>query len=301
MIDTVLVPTDGSEHATRAAEHGAAIAEAFDATLHVIAVVDTRAAAGPFDAGGLREELIERLEADAEDSIDVVADAVDGSNKLQTAVRKGDPVDEILDYAADHEIDLVAMGTHGRTGVDRYVMGSVTEQVVRRAGVPVLTVRATDSSRHAGAYDEIMIPTDGSESAGVAVEPALELAVRFDARVHAVHVLNVGDADVGVEHANSAALLDRLRDHGESAVEEIANQAREAGVDVVTNVDGGYPAAGILEYADANDVDCIAMGTAGRTGLNRFLLGSTTERVIRHTDVPVLAVNARDDGEDGSN
>jgi len=64
-------------------------------------------------------------------------------------------------------------------------------------------------------------------------------------------------------------------------------------VDVVTNVDGGYPAAGILEYADANDVDCIAMGTAGRTGINRFLLGSTTERVIRHADVPVLAVNAR--------
>ncbi|MCU4801786.1 universal stress protein [Halobacteria archaeon HArc-gm2] len=297
MIDTVLVPTDGSDHAVRAAEHGAAIAEAFDATLHVISVVDTRAAAGPFDAGGLREEFVERLEADAEDSIDAAVDAVDGSNKLQTAVRKGDPVDEILDYAGDHGIDLIAMGTHGRTGVERYVMGSVTEQVVRRAPVPVLTVRATESSRHVGAYDEIMVPTDGSESADVVVEPALELAARFDARVHAVHVLNVGDADVAVEHANSAALLDRLRDHGERAVEGVAGRAREAGVDVVTNVDGGYPAASILEYADANDVDCIAMGTAGRTGLNRFLLGSTTERVVRHADVPVLAVNARDDDE----
>ncbi|SFS10124.1 Nucleotide-binding universal stress protein, UspA family [Halomicrobium zhouii] len=297
MIDTVLVPTDGSEHAVRAAEHGVAIAEAFDATLHVLTVVDVRAAAGPFDAGGLREEFLEHLEADAEDSIDAVEAAVDPSQGLQTTVREGDPVDEILDYAADHGIDLIAMGTHGRTGVERYVMGSVTEQVVRRAGVPVLTVRATESSRHAGAYDEVMIPTDGSESADAAVDPALELAARFDARVHAVHVLNVGDADVGVEHANSAALLARLRDHGESAVEAVANRAREAGVDVVTNVDGGYPASGILDYADENDVDCIAMGTAGRTGLNRFLLGSTTERVVRHANVPVLAVNARDDGE----
>jgi len=298
MFDTVLVPADGSDHTVRAAEHGAAIAEAFDATLHVITVVDHRAAAGPFDTGGLREEFLDRLEADAEDIVDAVAKAVDASQGLQTAVRRGDPVDEILDYAADHEIDLVAMGTHGRTGVERYVMGSVTEQVVRRAGVPVLSVRVTEASRRADAYDEIMIPTDGSESADAAVEPALELATRFDARVHAVHVLNVGDADVGVEHPESTALLDRLRAHGERAVEGVADRAREAGVDVVTNVDGGYPAAGILEYADANDVDCIAMGTAGRTGINRFLLGSTTERVIRHADVPVLAVNARGEGED---
>jgi len=77
------------------------------------------------------------------------------------------------------------MGNPRRTGVERYVMGSVTEQVVRRAGVPVLSVRVTEASRRADAYDEIMIPTDGSESADAAVEPALELATRFDARVHA--------------------------------------------------------------------------------------------------------------------
>lgn len=298
IFDSVLVPTDGSEHAIRAAEHGAALARSFNATLHVITVVDMRTAGGPFSAGGLDEETLNRMEADAEEKIAAVTDAVDVPEGTQTTVRRGNPVDEILTYRDDHDVGLVAMGTHGRTGVERYLAGSVTESVVRHVEVPVLTVRATEQSRDTGAYDDILVPTDRSEPAVAAVEPALKIATQFDSRVHVIHIVNLGDVAASSDYTPPRELIDYLKSQGETVTDQIATRARESGIETVTHVQEGFPATDVLDYAEENDVDLIAMGTAGRTGLNRFLLGSTTERIIRHADMPVLAVNAQDERVD---
>jgi nucleotide-binding universal stress UspA family protein len=186
------------------------------------------------------------------------------------------------------------MGTHGRTGVGRYLAGSVTESVVRHADVPVFTVRATEQSRKTDSYDDILVPTDGSTAATAAVEPACEIAAQFDSRLHALNVVNLGDVATGSEYTLPTDLIDTLEAQGEKVTERIAARARESGVETVTQVVDGFPAADILDYAEENDIDLIVMGTAGRTGLNRFIMGSTTERLIRHADMPVLAVNARD-------
>lgn len=300
MFDSILIPTDGSEHATRAAEHGAALARAFGASLHVLAVIDTRTAGGPFSGGELEDETLDRMTADAEETITAITDAVDVPEAIQTSIREGNPADEIHTYRDDHDVDLIAMGTHGRTGVDRYVAGSVTENVVRQADVPVLTVRATDRSRDAAPYDDILVPTDGSAPAAAAVEPACEIAAQFDARVHALNVVNLGDIATGSEYTLPKDLIDTLESQGEKETERIATRARESGVETVTQVVSGFPAPEILDYAVENDIDLIAMGTTGRTGLNRFLMGSTTERLIRHAEMPVLAVNARDQHVDES-
>lgn len=294
--DTVLVPTDDSEHAVRAAEYAATIARAFDATVHLLTVVDLRTAAGAFSAGGIDKATKSRLEADAEETVVEVSDGIGAATEVQTAVRSGMPVDEILTYRDDNEIDLITMGTHGRTGVSRYVMGSVTEQIVRKASVPVCTVRATERSRTLDACDEILLPTDGSEFAGAAVDPALAVAKQFHARVHVVRIVDVGDIAINSEYTAPEALFERLTEEAETVTESIAARARAAELEAVTHVREGFPATDILEYAEENDIGMIAMGTAGRTGLNRFLLGSTTERVIRHADMPVLAVNIRGNG-----
>ncbi|WP_434531797.1 universal stress protein [Haloarcula sp. NS06] len=294
MLDSILVPTDGSEHATRAAEHGAALARAFSASLHVMAVIDTRTAGGPFSSGNLDDETLDRMTADAEETVTAITDAVDAAGAIQTTIRTGNPAAEICAYRDDNEIDLIAMGTHGRTGVGRYLAGSVTESVVRQADVPVFTVRATEQSRETDSYDDILVPTDGSTSATAAVEPACEIAAKFDSRVHALNIVNLGDIATGAEYTLPKDLIDTLESQGEKVTERIAARAREAGVETVTQVINGFPAADILDYAEENDIDLIVMGTAGRTGLNRFIMGSTTERLIRHADMPVLAVNARD-------
>mgnify|MGYP000247656977 CR=1 FL=1 len=294
MYETILVPTDGSDHARRAAKYAALFARRTNATVHVLSVVDTRTAGGPFNAGGLGKAELERLDADATAQIERTIDSISFTEPPESAVRRGLPREEIVEYANTHHVDLVCMGTQGRTGVDRYVAGSVTEGVVRRASAPVLTVRATDRTTAPSAIDEILLPTDGSDSAEVAIRHGLGIAQAFDARVHVITVVNVGAVGANPEYAPPSSFLRELESQGEAAIDRIVERAEAADVETVTNVLTGNPGMEILEYADEADVDVITMGTAGRTGMNRFLLGSTAERLIRHAPVPVVAVNARD-------
>ncbi|WP_318571155.1 universal stress protein [Salinigranum marinum] len=300
MYDRILVPTDGSDHAVRAAEHALYLADAFDATVHVISVVDVQEAAGPFSAGGVDQSFIARLEANAESTIDEIEAAGDGSAPIESTVRKGEPTAEILAYADDHDVDLVVMGTHGRRGLRRVIAGSVTERVVRTADVPVITVSANERSRVDGGYDELLVPTDGSEPATAAVAHGLAIAEHTGARVHAVNVVDVGALVAGPEYAPSAELGAHLEAAGEAATGDIAERARDRGLDVVTAVETGVPARALLAYADEHDIDVVTMGTRGRTGLSRYVLGSTAGRVIRDAEMPVLSLNVRGPGADES-
>ncbi|NHN43058.1 universal stress protein [Halorubellus sp. JP-L1] len=298
MYDTIVVPTDGSEYARLAASHASEVAVAFDATVHVVSVVDEEAASSVFERGGLdderREELRSKATAAIADAEDVLADV----DRVETAVVDGRTMESILGYVDEVDADLVAMGTHGRTGVDRYVAGSVTERVLRRIDVPVLTVREGESARALAEYDDVVVPTDGSDAANAAVGHALAFATVGDATVHAVNVVDVGSLAASAETTPPADLLERFEIAGEEATEAVAERASDAGLNAETAILKGSPGHELLEYASEHDADLLAMGTTGRTGLDRYLLGSTTERVVRHADRPVLAVNARNGDRD---
>ena len=298
MYERILVPTDGSEHAARAAAHALALSRAFDAELHVVTVINVVEAAGPFSAGGLDKEFIERLEDRGEETIRSLDPVLDEADDVRTAVVRGTPSDAILDYAADHEIDLIAMGTHGRSGIRRYIAGSVAERVVRRSDVPVLTVRKTERSRVDDGYDDVLVPVDGSDHAIAAADHAIAIAQLLDARIHAVHVVDVGAASTTPRVTPPTTLVEQLRTAGEVAIDAVTTRANDAGVDVTTAVHEGFPARDLLAYADDHDVDLIAMGTAGRTGLDRFLLGSTAEKLIARAEMPVLSVSADEQSTD---
>lgn len=219
-----------------------------------------------------------------------VDSVVDERGDLRAEVLRGVPSDAILEYASDHGVDALAMGTQGRTGLERYLMGSVTERVLRRSEVPVLTVRAGEERLHGDEYDEILVPTDGSERAAAAVAHAIAIADRFDARIHAVNVVDIGEIAATGNLRPPTEVLNRCQERGEAATDRILTWARDADVAGVSAVTEGFPAEELLGYCEDNDIDLITMGTAGRTGLDRVLLGSTTERVIRRADRPVLAV-----------
>ncbi len=142
-------------------------------------------------------------------------------------------------------------------------------------------------------YDEILIPTDGGPAAHTAVSHAINLAQGFDARVHALFVVDAGAyAPMG---SGAAVLMDALRADGEDAVQQVTERATEVGLDTVDTVTTGTAHSQIIEYADQNAIDLIVMGTHGRQGLDRYLLGSVTERVVRSADVPVLTVSQPDE------
>lgn len=173
MYQTILFPTDGSDGADAALDHAVDHARTYDATLHVLFVAkDDFGPSGMVEKeheGVRRSEMVGGDEIEAERAqasktgmtnkppepegpvhehghhvVESVADSVAGV-PVETAVLSGDPHKRIRDYADEHGADLIVMGTHGRTGVDRYLLGSVTEKVVRTADQPVLTVRMEGS------------------------------------------------------------------------------------------------------------------------------------------------------------
>ncbi|RRJ31423.1 universal stress protein [Halocatena pleomorpha] len=143
MFDRILIPTDGSAAVRPAVETAINLADIHNAVLHVLYIVNQPAAVSGTGEGvpGL-DNLLNALEKTGHETTTVVADqAADRGIDARTAVRRGNPHDDILAYATEHDIDLIVMGTHGRTGVRRALLGSVTENVVRHAENPVLTVR----------------------------------------------------------------------------------------------------------------------------------------------------------------
>jgi len=142
MFDRVLIPTDGSDPAKSAEEMALGLAETHRATLHILFIVDQPTSVSGMGEGfsGL-DGLLNALEERGQETTEAVVErAKDRDIETTTAVRRGNPHDDILAYANDHEIDVIVMGTHGRTGVKRALLGSVTEDVVRHSEIPVLTV-----------------------------------------------------------------------------------------------------------------------------------------------------------------
>lgn len=140
-------------------------------------------------------------------------------------------------------------------------------------------------------YDDILIPTDGSEAVETAIVHAFDLADRYDATVHALYVVDDSRGGAGLMGVDAQATVSELRTMGEGAVDTIATHGEERGLAVETAVNEGLPHEGILDYADDNDISLVVMSSRGRSGVSRFVFGSVTERVVRLSDRPVLVVS----------
>ncbi|WP_049927753.1 universal stress protein [Halopiger goleimassiliensis] len=168
MYDTVLVPTDGSEAATRAVEQGLAIADRFDATVHVLFVADVDERT-PWDLS--ESQPAESMREYGRNLTDGVAEQAPADLEVVPVVEAGDPREEILAYADEHGVDVIVMGTRGLSGIDRFLLGSVAEHVMRNAECSVLVTRADDDER----------PVETATAALEVARAELESAERIDA------------------------------------------------------------------------------------------------------------------------
>jgi len=137
-------------------------------------------------------------------------------------------------------------------------------------------------------YSQILVPTDGSPASDAAIEHAIDLARRYDATLHALYV--VDGAAYSTLEAGAEVVVDALESEGDAATRRVADAAAKEDVDCETTVTSGTAYRSIRDYVDDHAIDMIVMGTHGRKGLDRYLLGSVTERVVRTSDVPVLTV-----------
>ncbi|WP_115863875.1 universal stress protein [Halorussus litoreus] len=285
MFESMLLPTDGSEGTDEAIAHALDLAERFDATLFVVNVADTnRDSVTVVDA-----EVVDALEREGTEIVDAVAETARRRGvDVETEVVQGDPATTIADYAAQRGMDLVVMPTRGRSGVSEHLLGSVTERAVRLSEVPVLTIDSNADGRTAFPYENVLVATDGGEAAATAVDRGVELASGLDAALHAISV--VDDVSLGYD-VRSSAVSQQLDDAARETVNSIVDRAHEAGVESADGiVRHGVVYEELLDAVEATDADVVVLGTHGRGGAERVLLGSVAERVLRSSPVPVLTV-----------
>ena len=286
MFETVLLPTDGSDGATVAVDHVLDIAAAHDATVHILNVADTTRDS----VIQIQGDVIDVLEEEGEQ---IVRDAADRARQrgvtTVTEVLQGEPYSTILDYAELRDIDVIAMPTHGRQGLERLLIGSTTERVVRRADIPVLTIRPDSDFTATHPYRNVLVPTDGSDCAREALETGVDVACEETAGLHLLSVVDVTSLGVDVRIQMQVKFLE---ENATEIIEDATEFATNASVDPVSGsvVLGTSIHGEILSYIDEHDVDLIVVGTHGRTGFDRYMLGSVTEKLVRTSPIPVLTV-----------
>jgi nucleotide-binding universal stress UspA family protein len=288
-IKTILHPTDFSEYSQAAFEVARAVARDYRARLILLHVSLPIMQSGEVYAlithpDEIREELTNRLKAMRSMSDDVA---------IEIVLKEGDPATQILTTCKEMGCDLIVMGTHGRTGLSHLLTGSVAEKVIRNAACPALTIKnpivqATATADDAAPVETILHPTDFSADAQPAFEVACALAGERRARLVVLHVERPPLTSLGgttlVPPLPSEYDRERLWDQ----LNRI--QPSRPGIDVEHRLEYGDPEAVILQTAHEIGADLIVMGTHGRTGLRRLLMGSVAEHVVRKASCSVLTV-----------
>jgi nucleotide-binding universal stress UspA family protein len=269
-LDRVLFPTDGSACAERAWAHARSLANRFDAALDVLQVVPPEAPAEP-----------------------AAADAASAPSPAQPrCVPSRSPADGILRSAARHDATLIVLGTHGRRGVERLLMGSVAEEVVRRASGPVFTVGRQTPTPATLAGGRLLVPVDFSPHRARLLGYAREWARLYDLSCTLLHVVETEGLPDAYSVYQDPTEPDLITNRVARALAPAADALRAHGLDVEVAVRTGHPVAQILDAATTLDVDALTIATHGRSGVQRFLLGSVAQRVVRHVPCPVLTVKA---------
>jgi nucleotide-binding universal stress UspA family protein len=299
MIRSVLVPLDGSPLAEQALPPAAAIARAFRAKLRLVMVHQ------PLPAPRSPEQT--RIYVSAELGLRRAervylrrqAQGLRAENRLAVVtVTLDDAVPEaIARYARATDVGLVAMTTHGRGPLSRLWLGSVADELVRTLAVPILLIRPREG-QPASAFapgQRILVPLDGSALGEAALEPAAELATRLELGLTLVHVVEppvlMGDGAAVYPVSLATEWVNLRRRESEEYLGRVAEPLRARGleVDTLTVVRGGVADA-VLELAHAADVALVALSTHGRGGLQRLLLGSVADKLVRAAERPVLVV-----------
>jgi len=289
-LDDLLIARDFSASSDRALRHALDLAARTGAVLHVFyADVLHKKGAKPEQqspAAGIdkvREEL-KRYDASPPD------EALDAVEVKEGVERDVAAAPAILNYSSKHDIDVVTLGTHGRRGPRRVLIGSVAEEVVRRATCPVLTVRGSVETPGPapGEIDRLLVPVDFSDPSQEAFRYARELAHLYDAQVHLLHVVE--------DILRPAFYVEDLEENVEKKARERLQQfvERTPGpeVDLDLHTTSGQAASAITTFADQHDIDLVVTSTHGRTGMQRLLLGSVAEKIVRHTHCPVFTVRS---------
>lgn len=293
VLERILIPLDGSELSRLVFPTVSRIIAIDAAEVHLLRVLP-----GDPGAPGFEHYAQERLNAHHD-----LEQLVKRLRLPRTGVRihlgHGDPADGILEAERRIEPSLIAMTTHGRTGFDRWVHGSVAERVLRQSTRPLLLVNPFEQMEHeprppegATPIRKVIVPLDGSEESMAALKVSQAIGRLYDAELILIHVPPVLHRPVTYPDLYAAPEVLNAEERAHALLDPIRGRLEEAGQTTRIRVGKLPPAMAILQAIDDEEADLIAMTTHGRGGLSRWVFGSVAEKVLRNCRIPMLVLRA---------
>jgi len=284
-IKKILWPTDFSDEAQEAMRHAEQMVKVFKAELTALHVVPDFPASLYDTTESVKGELVRSIDVIKQEALEKL-EKIKKAHKVnfRSMIREGNPAKEIVKAAEEEPFDLIVMGKKGLSALEKLFIGSVANQVLRNSKVPMLLTKSKAKKLE---FDRILVPTDFSKHEEIERDYAWRLAKGFDSELVLLHVLELHDQqfaprvlDEMIESVHKRLSMRKKREHEGITIKE----------DVVRSLSAEL---GIVDYAETHDCDLIVISTCGPGAVERFFLGSTTEKVISYSSVPVFALPSR--------
>ena len=296
-LKNILVPIDFSDFSDKALEYALQLAENFESSLTILhAIVLFQDDVGEEERVQEYENWIKRREQKIHSQMKKNLHKAKVKNiKVKSVILRGiNAADAILDYLDNHPFDLIVMGTHGRTGLKHFLLGSISEKVVRLSPIPVLTIHRSLTEFK---LTKILVPIDFSIPSKDAADEAIVFSSFYEAVLEFIHVI-----EQDIHPSFYASGIESIFEIDKGLQKRVLENLQEFLADqlpphIQTNylVREGKAHREIVDYAKENEIDLIVIATQGLTGLDYALLGSTTEKVVRWATCPVLTVKRKEE------
>jgi nucleotide-binding universal stress UspA family protein len=318
-MNTIVVPLDGSELATQVIPYVRTLATQMSASVVLVNIVSTTQRKqffrhhpelmwttdeaplneDPATRGEPDERMMDLIRKETETHFDPLIQSLRRERiDVELQVQFGSPETCILEVSRQKQATMIAMVTHGYSGIRRWAIGSITDRIVHNATIPVLVVRGshTPPSVQKPPIRNILVPLDGSEFSKRALPTASTIAARARAKMHLTYVLPpVSDQPalvrVVVSQESFEKSLEKTRIWAEDYLNQTAEELRKKGLQVSTHVTSGHTAEKIIDEAEQHHSDLIVMATHGYSGIQRWSLGSVTDKVLHATTTPLIIVH----------
>ncbi|MFC2005907.1 universal stress protein [Chloroflexota bacterium] len=290
MFKKILVPLDGSELSELALPYAEELAGALNSEVTLLFVCDT----ANCQYRPQHQAYIEKVS-------ELLKDHIGGEGAkitVKALIVEGYPADEIINYAAENDISVTIMATHGRTGIMSWAIGSVANKVLRGVGTPVLLIRANIPAPEVVGKEQllsrILVPLDGSKAGEAMLPHVKELTRKLKSEITFLQVVEPGQHVHTVGGLNYVPFheqeLENLKAHAREYLDGVSSQFADTDDIIKVELKSGDTASEIIKFADETNTHLVTMSTHGHAGIGRWELGSIAHKVLHHGNTPLLLV-----------
>jgi len=293
MYERILVPLDSSEVAELVLPYAEELAGRLGSEIRLLTVAPS---SKEKEQQAAREYLERTAQATRQKAGRHLDKAAGGAVSVGAVLLSGDTAEEIVQYAEKESIGLIIMATHGRSGIKRWAMGSVADKVVRATGQPVALIRARgvrSDLREKGVVNTMLVPLDGSDESEAVIPYVEELASKLKASVilfqavpRAYHIQAIADGVAQIPYSDDE--MQPLKAGADAYLSKVASRLADKGISTDQRSRIGKAAEEIIKVGDELHSDLVAMSTHGRSGIDRWVMGSVADKVLRGGNTPVM-------------